>query len=74
MEYLTIFTNKKSKALLLALTNTEKHFWGGWEYWDTFWKCFTETENPSVSKIDESIREYYKYEQVAPINLVKWSD
>ena len=74
MEYLTIFTNKKSKALLLALTNTEKHFWGGWGNWDTFWKYFTETINPTFSKIGKSIRENYKYEQVAPINLVKWSD
>ncbi len=74
MEYLTIVTDKNNKALLLALTNTEKHFWGGWENWYIFWKSFTEAENPSFSKMHVSVLKSFKYEQVAPINLVKWSD
>lgn len=74
MEYLTIFTNKSNKALLLALTNTEKHFWGGWENWDTFWKNYIERESRNFTEMNSITIKTYEYEQVAPINLVKWSD
>ncbi len=74
MEYLTIFTDKKSKALLLALTNTEKHFWGGYSPWKYFWENYIERESRNFTEMNSIFIKTYEYEQVAPINLVKWSD